>query len=97
VTVFTSGPDIFLPNAFTPGRVTNNIFRPIMVGIASLHFFRVYNRSGELIYSTSRMGEGWDGTIPGGRQPTGGYVWEAEGATYTGKMISKKGVVILIR
>jgi hypothetical protein len=97
VTVYVTGPDIFVPNAFTPGRSTNNIFRPIAVGIGSLHFFRVYNRAGELVYSTSRMGEGWDGAIPGGRQPAGGYVWEVEGVTYTGKIISKKGVVILIR
>jgi PKD repeat protein len=97
VTVFTTGPDIFLPNAFTPGRSMNRIFRPITVGISSLHFFRVYSRSGEMVYSTTRMGEGWDGTIPGGRQPAGGYVWEAEGATYTGRILMKKGVVILIR
>jgi PKD repeat protein len=97
VTVFTTGPDIFLPNAFTPGGGANRIFRPITVGISSLHFFRVYSRTGEMVYSTTRMGEGWDGTIPGGRQPAGGYVWEAEGATYTGKIIMKKGVVILIR
>ena len=34
IKVFTTAPDIFVPNAFTPGNSTNNIFRPIPVGIS---------------------------------------------------------------
>lgn len=97
IKVFTTAPDIFVPNAFTPGRATNSIFRAIPVGISKLDFFRIYNRNGMLVYSNIRMGEGWDGTLNGKPQPSGGYVWMAQGVDYTGKTVSKKGTMVLIR
>ena len=65
VMVFKPLPDLFVPNAFTPGRAANGVFRPIPVGISRLNYFRVYNRNGQLVYSTSQMGEGWDGRVWG--------------------------------
>ena len=97
VTVFKTLPDIFVPNAFTPGKASNNIFRPIPIGISSLLFFRVYNREGQLVYSTSQMGHGWDGTIAGKLQDEGTYVWMVQGTDYAGKTIFKKGAMVLIR
>jgi len=97
VMVFRSLPDLFVPNAFTPGRGTNNLFRPIPVGISRLLYFRVYNRLGELVYSTSQMGDGWDGSVSGKMQVSGVYVWVAEAETYTGKTVVKKGTVMLVR
>jgi gliding motility-associated-like protein len=97
VKVFKTSPNIFVPNAFTPGKATNSIFKPIPVGISSIQYFRVYNRWGQMVYSTSHMGEGWDGTIGGKIQETDSYVWVVEGTTYTGVKIFKKGTMTLIR
>ena len=97
VKVFKTSPDLFVPNAFTPGNSINNIFRPIPVGISSLQYFRIYNRWGQLVFSTSRLGDGWDGTLSGKSQDVDGYVWMVEGTTYTGEKIFKKGTVTLIR
>lgn len=97
VKVFKTGPDIFVPNAFTPGGPTNSIFRPVPVGISSLAFFRVYNRWGELVYSTTRIGDGWDGRVNGHLQDSGTYVWAVEGTTYTGKTVAHKGTMVLVR
>jgi hypothetical protein len=97
VLVFRSVPDLFVPNAFTPGRAANEVFRPIPVGISRLTYFRVYNRLGELVYSTSQLGEGWDGRVSGVMQGSGTYVWVAEAETYTGRIIAKKGYMILVR
>jgi PKD repeat protein len=97
VKVFKTSPNIFVPNAFTPGTSVNSIFRPIPVGISSIRYFRIYNRWGQLVYSTSRLGDGWDGTISGKPQGMGSYVWIVEGTTYTGVTISKKGTMTLIR
>jgi hypothetical protein len=97
IKVFTTAPDIFVPNAFTPDGITNTIFRPIPVGISKLEYFRVYNRNGMLLYSTSQTGAGWDGTFEGKSQNVGGYVWMVRGIDYTGKVVSKKGVVVLVR
>lgn len=97
VKVFKTSPNIFVPNAFTPGKATNSIFKPIPVGISSIQYFRIYNRWGQMVYSTSHMGEGWDGTIGGKIQETDSFVWVVEGTTYTGVKIFKKGTMTLIR
>ena len=97
VKIFKTSPDIFVPNAFTPGGSTNNIFRPIPVGISSLQYFRVYDRWGQLVFSTSRLGDGWDGNVAGKPQDLDSYVWTVEGTSYTGEKIFKRGTVTLIR
>jgi Bacterial lectin/PKD domain/CHU_C Type IX secretion signal domain len=97
VKVFKTSPNIFVPNAFTPGKATNSIFKPIPVGISSIQYFRIYNRWGQMVYSTSHMGEGWDGIIGGKIQETDSFVWVVEGTTYTGVKIFKKGTMTLIR
>jgi gliding motility-associated-like protein len=97
IKVFTTAPDIFVPNAFTPNNAANNIFRPIPVGIAKMEYFRIYNRTGMLMFSTNRIGSGWDGNYNGKPQNVGGYVWMVQGTDYTGKLVTKKGTVVLIR
>lgn len=97
VKVFKTLPNIFVPNAFTPGSSMNNIFRPIAVGISSIQFFRIYNRWGQLVYNKSGLGAGWDGMISGKPEPTGSYVWMVKGTTYAGATIFKQGTVVLIR
>ena len=98
VKVFKIDPDILVPTAFSPNRDGNNeIFKPIPIGIRSLDFFRVYNRWGQLVYSTSQIGMGWDGTYGGLEQGPGTFVWYVTGTNYLGNKIEKKGTVILIR
>jgi gliding motility-associated-like protein len=98
VTIFKTGPDIFVPTGFTPNNDGRNdkIF-PICVGIARLEYFRVFNRWGQLVFQTSRMGEGWDGRINGQLQDTNNFVFMVQGTDYTGKLIFKKGSIMLIR
>jgi hypothetical protein len=97
VKVFKSKPDIFVPNAFTPGLTMNSVFRPIPVGVSTLEYFRVYNRLGQLVFNTSTIGKGWDGLLNGTPQSAGGYVWMVKGTDYTGNIIAKKGTMVLIR
>ncbi len=97
ITIAHSLPDFFVPNAFTPGTISNSVFRPICMGISSLEYFRVFNRWGQLLYSTSQMGQGWDGRIQGKMQENNAYLWILKGTDYTGRIISKKGTVVLIR
>ena len=98
VTVYSTLPDIFMPSAFTPnGDGKNDVFRPILVGISSLDYFRIFNRWGQLVYATVRNGEGWDGTISGKPQESGTFVYMVQGKDYTGKVHFKKGTVILVR
>ena len=97
IKVFKTSPDIFVPNAFTPGKNLNFLFRPIPVGISKIDYFRVYNRWGQLLYSSTESGRGWDGTFAGKNQDAGTYVWVVQGHDFTGKVIAKKGTMVLIR
>jgi len=98
VKIFKTNPQIFVPTAFTPnGDGVNDTFRPIGVGIKSIEYFRVYNRWGELVFSTTVNGQGWDGQIGGTPQATNTFVWIVRGIDYLDKPFVKKGVVTLIR
>lgn len=98
VTVYKIDPDLLVPSGFSPNKDGNNeVFRPIPIGMKSLDAFRVYNRWGQLVFSTTLIGVGWNGTFGGQEQAPGTYVWYAEGTNYLGRKIAKKGTVILIR
>lgn len=97
VTVVRAQPDAYVPNAFTPAANSNNVFRPVCFGMSSLDYFRVFNRWGQLLYSTAQMGQGWDGRVGGKLQESSVYLWALKGADYTGKVVSKRGTVVLIR
>lgn len=92
------GPDLYVPSGFTPNNDgKNDKFFPFPVGIKELKLFRVYNRWGQLVYSTSKLNDGWDGKTGGILQQTGVYVWTVEGVTRDNKIITKRGTVTLIR
>lgn len=98
VIVFKTGPEIFIPTGFTPnGDGNNELVMPVLVGMQKLNYFRVYNRWGQMIFSTSEIGKGWDGKVGGVPQPSGTYVFAAQAIDYTGKVAFRKGTVVLIR
>ncbi len=67
------------------------------LGIVRLEYFAVFNRWGQRIFYTTEPGSGWNGYFNGTQQPQGGYVWMARGTDYTGRVIDRKGTVVLIR
>jgi gliding motility-associated-like protein len=91
-------PDIIVPSGFTPNNDgQNDVLRPLPFGIKEFKYFSVYNRYGQLVFKTNRAGEGWDGTIQGQPQPTGVFVYVAEGIDYLGNKIFRKGTSVLVR
>ncbi|HET7899013.1 MAG TPA: gliding motility-associated C-terminal domain-containing protein, partial [Flavisolibacter sp.] len=95
-----TGPQtgVFVPTAFTPNRNgANDELRPILYNIASLGYFKVYNRWGQMVFQTREMTKGWDGTINGVPQPTETYTWILECTDHDGKTIRKSGRSLLIR
>jgi gliding motility-associated-like protein len=92
------GPAFYVPNAFTPnGDEKNDRFRCLAVGMAAIDFFNIYNRYGQIVYTSKNYQPGWDGTIHGIKQPAGTYVWMVKGKDFTGTVHFKKGTVTLIR
>ncbi len=95
---YYKGPDIYVPNAFTPnGDGRNDIFRPFPVGIVKLDYFRVFNRWGGIMYQTQAYLQGWDGRVGGQPALPGTYIWEVRGKDYKNTVIFKRGTVLLIR
>lgn len=92
------GPDIYVPSGFTPNNDgLNDVVGPIPVGIQQFKFFRVYNRWGQLVFSTNDPGRRWDGKVAGVMQASGTFVWMAEGVDYKGNLVSRKGVITIIQ
>lgn len=98
IKVLSTAPDILVPTAFTPNNDRkNDILKPIPVGVSTIEFFRVFDHYGQIIFSTNIIGRGWDGRFQGRDLNGGTYVWAVQGIDYTGKKITKKGTVTLIR
>ncbi len=98
VKVYKVLPSVFVPTGFTPnndGR--NDVLKPIAAGMQSISLFAVYNRLGQMIFSASESGKGWDGTFNGTPQNSGTYVWLVKATDYTSKPYFEKGTVTLIR
>lgn len=98
VLIYKGGPDLYIPSGFTPNADgKNDVLRPIPIGIATLNYFSVFNRWGQLVFSTNEIGKGWNGVYNGDPQPSGTYIFQAEGKDFTGKKVYKKGTAVLIR
>ena len=98
VVVFKTNPYVFVPTAFTPnGDGLNDVIRPIAVGVQKINYFRIFNRWGQLVFSTTINEFGWDGKIGGVPQGSNVYVWMVSALDYTGKTIFLKGTTTLIR
>jgi gliding motility-associated-like protein len=98
VKVFQTLPSVFVPNGFTPNRDgRNDLLRPIAVGMARIDYFQIYNRWGQLVFSTSANEHGWDGTIAGKLQPSGTYVWVVKAVDYLGSPYTQRGTLVLVR
>jgi gliding motility-associated-like protein len=70
---------IHVPNSFTPdGDELNELFIPVLSSgydRKSGYLFNIYNRWGEIIFTSDQVGEGWDGTFEGKQVPVGTYSW----------------------
>ena len=58
--------NLYIPNSFTPNNDGNNdVFLPT-INIDSNYNFKIFNRWGELIFETTDVQEGWDGSSTNG-------------------------------
>jgi gliding motility-associated-like protein len=66
----------YIPRAFTPNDDgLNDVFLPKATGLSPEGFeMRIYDRWGELIFSSNDWDKGWDGTINGKPVPLDQYV-----------------------
>lgn len=90
---------IDVPNAFTPNNDgLNDYLYPLNAFKAGKMKFRVYNRAGLLVFSSTQYHEKWDGNYKGEPQDPGVFAWTLEYTHLdTGKHFRLKGSTLLIR
>lgn len=90
--------EIYVPTAFTPNNDgKNDYLRPILKGIKSVRYFRVFNRWGQLLFEMKNEQPGWDGNFKGLAQQTQTVVWILGCAGVDGVDYMQKGTSILLR
>ncbi|MDN5203842.1 gliding motility-associated C-terminal domain-containing protein [Fulvivirgaceae bacterium BMA10] len=89
--------EIFVPDMFTPnGDGMNDMLFVNAFGLDKIEF-KVFNRSGKLIFETSDPQRGWDGTFNGIEQEIDTYVYFVKAQTFGRSNITRKGTVKLVR
>jgi len=99
VTVQISTACIYLdiPTAFSPNNDgKNDVFHALSQGVTQFEM-SVYNRWGELVFSSNDVHDGWNGKYKGTDQPVGVYLYTLKAMLNDGTLIDKKGSVTLIR
>ena len=95
-------PGLWLPNAFTPdGDGKNDIFQPVTQrNSLKPYLLNVYNRWGQLVFTSSDPETGWDGTLNSEPCPEGLYTYfiqYKEDKIESSATISQRGTVLLLR
>lgn len=98
LTIFVNDDsEYFLPNTFTPNDDGMNdilLFRGN--GIESFEL-NIYNRWGNLIFTSTDHDQGWDGTYKGQEQPSETYIYELKVVTLGGNELNESGEIQLVR
>lgn len=93
-----AGPQLYLPTAFSPnGDGLNDVFKVFPVGMAKFDLLSIYDRFGNIIFTSKNVSQGWDGTFKNNPQAAGTYIWTESGTDYKGNKIIRKGTVVLVR
>lgn len=87
-----------VPNAFSPnGDGSNDLLILLTNDIQELYYFRIYNRWGELLFETTSIDQGWDGTYNGKEQEVGSYVYTVQALGAEDEIVDRRGTVVLVR
>ncbi|MBI5218077.1 MAG: gliding motility-associated C-terminal domain-containing protein [Bacteroidia bacterium] len=89
----------FAPTAFSPDKNgANDVFRVFASGINLSEFILIiYDRWGEIIYSSADIAAGWDGTVKGKKVSPGTFVWYVKYKDNQGVSAIKTGYVTVVR
>ena len=58
---------------------------------------KIFNRWGELLFTTDDIHGGWDGTFRGNEMPEGTYTFIAHITDRAGRIFKRSGSVLLLR
>lgn len=88
---------LYIPNAFTPNSDSrNDTWRVFAKGVKYFNI-QVFNRWGEIVFASSDIESGWDGTYKGAFVSPGVYVYQLRLTYLDEEMVNEKGTVTIIR
>lgn len=89
---------LFIPNAFTPNNDgINDVFEIKGTSIADYNLY-IYNRWGQVIWSTHNFEISWDGTNRSGEKVApGSYIYKITGTDYLKQSINYQGMVTVLK
>lgn len=99
VAVLENESVVFIPSAFCPKSPEPglSVFRPQCNYIKDgTYLFKVFSRSGDVLFETTDPNSGWDGTHNGEICPIGTYVYYLECKLSSGLLYQKGGVVNIV-
>ena len=90
---------IAIPKAFTPnGDNLNDVLRiQYGAGLKTFNFLKIFNRWGNLVFMSTNVNQGWDGTFNGIPQEMDAYTYFMSYITFKNEPVSKTGSFILLR
>lgn len=95
----TIRPPLFIygPNSFSPdGDGINDEFKFKGIGIENFELM-IFNRWGDLIFSSGSVNRGWDGTYKGKLVPVGVYVYKVRAESYEKRVFENAGSITIIK
>ena len=91
------GDILYCPNAFTPnGDGINDVWKVRSETVSSIEI-HIYDQWGELLFTSTNIENGWDGTYKGTKEPVGVYVYYVDAVMNDGQNIKRKGTVTLLK
>ncbi|RYZ59246.1 MAG: gliding motility-associated C-terminal domain-containing protein, partial [Chitinophagaceae bacterium] len=103
VRVICSNGNLFIPNTFSPNQDgRNDNFYPRGNGIGRIRSLKIYNRSGDLVFSNENFQAnnptaGWDGRYKGQQLPSDVFLYTCEVVCSNNEVLTYKGDVTLLR
>ncbi len=89
---------LFMPSAFTPNADgKNDVFKPSVFGNIKQYQLIVYNKWGQIVFTTADPSTGWDGKFKGQIQNGNTFVWACTYQLEGTVLQTETGTVILIR
>lgn len=87
---------VFVPNAFTPNNDRlNDVLKAKAYFKIDEFNMKLFNRWGQLIFSSNSLNNGWDGRIKSQQAPPGMYTWVIQ-YKRSNKVYNQKGTVLVI-
>lgn len=90
--------EIGIPNAFSPNNDgLNDVYQPLIPGNPEKYEMHIFDRWGNLVFSTIKKNDAWDGAVKGKLADPGVYFYIITITCRSGENVTKKGDITLIR